>query len=67
MVEEHLDLDGLRAELNRYPDGTPMDVLNGLLQRVQVSCEDVASSISFGDEEYAVSYTHLTLPTTWLV
>ena len=29
----HLDLDGLRAELNRYPDGTPMDVL-GLLQRV---------------------------------
>ncbi|MEO1597465.1 MAG: cysteine dioxygenase family protein, partial [Planctomycetota bacterium] len=52
MAEEHLDLDGLRAELNRYPDGTPMDVLYGLLQRVQVSCEDVASSISFGDEEY---------------
>ena len=52
MAEEHLDLDGLRAELNRYPDGTPMEVLNGLLQRVQVSCEDVASSISFGDEEY---------------
>ena len=49
MAEEHLDLDGLRAELNRYPDGTPMDVLNGLLQRVQVSWEDVASSISFGD------------------
>ena len=52
MAEEHLDLDGLRAELNRYPDGTPMDALYELLQRVQVSCEDVASSISFGDEEY---------------
>ena len=35
MAEEHLDLDGLRAELNRYPEGTPMDVLYGLLQRVQ--------------------------------
>ncbi len=32
-----------------------MDVLHGLLQRVQVRCEDVASSISFGDEEYELN------------